>query len=181
MKKVCITFLLLLSYVSAQEATLEQNKLIFTCKDEIQVTDYQEFTSENLISYILEKEIKHPHIVYAQALVETGWFTSKIFKENNNLFGMREPAKRETTALGTRYKHAYYSCWQESVDDYLLWQQMFKKTPIDTEKDYFKLLHSRYAEDKKYVSVLKIVIKRDTIEWKSPILKTSNEQLSLLN
>lgn len=153
------------------------------CKDEVQFIENQEFTSENLITYILEKEIKHPQIVYAQALVETGWFTSKIFRENKNLFGMREPNKRETTALGTKYKHAYYSSWKESVDDYLLWQKMFKKTPIETETDYFKLLRARYAEDKRYVEVLKIVIKRDTVQWKllHPTLKTSNELLSSIN
>lgn len=173
MKLLCLTSLLLLSFISTQEATLEQSKLEF--KKEAQSIDNQEFTALNLKNYILEKGIKHPHIVYAQALVETGNFQSRIFKENNNLFGMKyvgdcnckitPKGKRKTTALGSRYKHAYYKSWQESVDDYLLWQQMFKKTPIETETDYFKLLHSRYAEDKSYVNVLKIVIKRDTIQW----------------
>jgi uncharacterized FlgJ-related protein len=165
MKRICVIFLLLHIAISAQEATLKQKPFVFKEESKLQVIENQEFNPENLVNYIIEKQIKHPHIVYAQALIETGWFTSKIFKENNNLFGMKQPSKRVTTALGTRYRHAYYSDWKQSVDDYLLWQQMFKKTPIETEKDYFKLLHSKYAEDKSYVNVLKIVIKRDTIKW----------------
>ena len=38
--------------------------------------------------------------ITAQAAHETGNFTSKIFKENNNLFGMKKPAVRKTYAIG---------------------------------------------------------------------------------
>ena len=48
-----------------------------------------EFSEENLKEYICLKKIKHPEIVYAQALIETGGFTSTIYKQNNNLFGMK--------------------------------------------------------------------------------------------
>jgi flagellum-specific peptidoglycan hydrolase FlgJ len=134
------------------------------------------FSNKELIAYLLQKKIKHPHIVYAQAILETDRFTSRIFKENNNLFGMKyihdcncsitRNAVRETTALGSRYKHAYYSSWQSSVDDYLHWQRMFKRTPVKTEDEYFELLGKRYAVDKRYVSVLKKLITKDTIKWK---------------
>lgn len=138
-------------------------------------TNIESFSPTNLQKYIIEKQIRHPHIVYAQALLETGEFTSTIFKENHNLFGMKYVGDfnykygRPTTAIGARYKHAVYTHWKKSVDDYLLWQQMFKKTPIEKESEYFALLRSRYAEDKRYVAALKLIIEQYCLDktWES--------------
>ncbi len=47
-----------------------------------------DFSEPKLKEYILDLNIRFPHIVMAQAKVETGHFTSPIFRENNNLFGM---------------------------------------------------------------------------------------------
>ena len=128
-----------------------------------------EFSPANLQHYIVEKKIKHPQIVYAQALLETGEFKSTIFKENHNLFGMKYVGgikySRPTTAIGAKYGHAVYDHWKKSVDDYQLWQQMFKKTPTEKEEEYFALLRKRYAEDIRYVAVLKTIIQKDTIKW----------------
>lgn len=121
------------------------------------------FTKENLQQYILTKRIIHPEIVFAQAVLETGNFSSRIFRENHNLFGMRLAKKRRTLAIGERYNHAVYNNWMESVDDYLLWQQQFKKTPLELEKHYYRLLDRIYAEDPNYVKVVKIVRRRN--DW----------------
>ena len=43
-----------------------------------------QFSPEKLRAYILELNIKFPHIVYAQARLETGNFKSQIFKTNHN-------------------------------------------------------------------------------------------------
>lgn len=122
------------------------------------------FSKEALWCYILEKNILHPEIVYAQAVLETGNFKSKIFRENHNLFGMKLAKVRPTVATGERYKHATYCHWTDSVDDYLLWQQMWQKTPIETEHQYFKLLDRLYAEDPNYIKVVKLVRERN-YEW----------------
>jgi len=45
-------------------------------------------------------------LITAQAGFETGNFTSVIFKENNNLFGMKLPKVRKTTAIGENRGHA---------------------------------------------------------------------------
>lgn len=122
------------------------------------------FRADSLIIYIERLGIKHPDIVYAQAILETGEFTSPIFKENNNLFGMKyvkdfkSRYPRPTTAIGSQFGHAVYNNWRLSVDDYQLWQDMFKKTPIESESDYLQLLDSRYAVPGKYVPVLKGII-----------------------
>ncbi len=49
----------------------------------------QPFSEEALIELIKDCNLKYPHIVLAQAKVESGHYKSRIFKQNNNLFGMR--------------------------------------------------------------------------------------------
>jgi flagellum-specific peptidoglycan hydrolase FlgJ len=120
------------------------------------------FTSELLREYIKEKGILHPDIVYAQAVLETGNFTSRIFRESHNLFGMKLPKIRPTVATGERYGHATYCHWKDSVDDYLLWQEMWSN--IETEAVYYTLLQRVYAEDQNYTRLVKTIRKRN-YEW----------------
>ncbi len=122
----------------------------------------KEFSPENLKGYIEDLNIKYPHIVYAQALQETGYFTSAIFRENNNLFGMKEPRVRPTTALGTKRNHAYYSNWMNSTKDYALWQASLSQY-VYNEEEYFELLSRIYAEDTNYIDRLKAIIGRDDL------------------
>lgn len=77
----------------------------------------------NLLNFFIDEGIEDnaARILVAQALHETGGFKSKLFKENNNLFGMKEAVKRPETADGTKNGHAFYSSWQESAEDLLLW------------------------------------------------------------
>ena len=52
---------------------------------------------------------------------ETGNFTSDIFKNNNNLFGMRLPRVRETTATDSRNNFAVYPDRMHSIWDIVLY------------------------------------------------------------
>ena len=113
-----------------------------------------EFSPEKLKAYILELNIKFPHIVYAQAQLETGEFKSKIFKENNNLFGLKQATRRPTTSKGTENGHAYFDEWKESVVDYAFYQAAYLKE-IRSESEYLEYLGANYAEDPNYVSKVK--------------------------
>ena len=42
------------------------------------------FSKDALIDKIKTLNIKYPHIVLAQSIIETGHWTSNIFKENNS-------------------------------------------------------------------------------------------------
>jgi hypothetical protein len=84
----------------------------------IVVREYREFSEEKLIEKITELNFKYPHIILAQAKLESGHFKSTIFLENNNMFGMKEAKLRANLAKGTNRGHAYYETWQESVIDY---------------------------------------------------------------
>jgi uncharacterized FlgJ-related protein len=115
------------------------------------------FDVDALKLYISDLGIKFPKIVYAQAVVESGNFESKIFLENNNLFGMKVAKSRPTTAKGERNGYAYYDSWQMSVIDYALYQSAYARK-ISTESGYYEHLGSNYAESgNDYIKRLKDV------------------------
>lgn len=161
MLRLCIVIIFILNTIEIGNSVPLQKECI---SFEIVIDDC--FRTDSLIVYIERLGIKHPDIVYAQAILETGEFTSPIFRENNNLFGMKyvkdfkSRYPRPTTAIGSQFGHAVYNNWRLSVDDYQLWQDMFKKTPIESESDYLQLLDSRYAVPGKYVPVLRGIINK---------------------
>ena len=102
------------------------------------------FSKENLEKEINKQGIKYPDIVMAQAKIESGHFTSAIFKENNNLFGMKLPAQRKTTAIGKNRGHAKYETWQDSVKDYKIWQDTLGWSSLPKEM-YIQKLSDKYC------------------------------------
>ena len=100
--------------------------------------------------------IKFPDVVFAQAVLETGHFTSKLFRDSNNLFGMKVPSKRETLSVGKiKGGYAVFENWEKSVNDYLLWQDyILRNKNINSQKEYLKLIDRIYAENEKYVLLL---------------------------
>lgn len=119
-------------------------------------------THELLYEVINEKNIKHPEVVFAQAIIESGHFKSPLFINKNNLFGMKVPKKRETTAVNKGNKgYAKYHSWDSSVDDYLLWQEFTLKNKNElTKTQYLSLLGKIYAKDKNYITSLKRVMNK---------------------
>ena len=112
------------------------------------------FSEENLERRIKEMGIAYPDVVLAQAKIETGYFTSEIFRENNNMFGMKVAKQRETTAIGENRNHAQYTSWIQSLIDYKLWQdKMIHKAR--TKHAYLNYLKRNYAEDKDYITKIK--------------------------
>lgn len=125
-------------------------------------TKYQSerFTVEKLVTQMKAEKIRFTDVVLAQALLESGEFTSRIFKRNHNLFGMKKAEYRTTTAIGTRYGHARYECWQCSVQDYALLQQnILRKHPSFNRSQYLSYISKRYAKNRHYNSLLKKRIK----------------------
>lgn len=115
------------------------------------------FSEERLIEMIISLNLKFPHIVLAQGILETGRWESKLFKYNNNLFGMREARVRINTAAGTRSNHAYYNSWRESLYDYAFYQCRYLSR-VKTEDEYFEYLSKNYAESENYVNAVKSII-----------------------
>ena len=106
-------------------------------------------------NYIRELGIEHPSIVYAQSIAETGHYTSVIFRENHNIFGMKKPTQRRTLATGVNRGHATYDSWKQSIFDYWLWQKYYYKG-----ENYYDFLESwGYATSKEYINLLKSIKK----------------------
>jgi len=120
------------------------------------------FSQANLIKLLKDLHVRFPSIVLAQSILETGHWESKIYKVNNNLFGMREAAARIRTAQGTRYNHAFYKNWKESVYDYAFYQARYMNK-AKTKKQYYKALGKSYAESPTYVKNLKRVVLRENL------------------
>jgi flagellum-specific peptidoglycan hydrolase FlgJ len=118
-----------------------------------------EFSVDELKNTLIRFNIKFPHIVFAQAVLESGEFKSKLFIENNNMFGMKIAKQRPTTAKGSESNYAKYDNWMMSVLDYALFQSAFLRK-IKTEEAYYRYLSSNYAEDPGYVSKLKQIAEK---------------------
>ena len=111
---------------------------------------------------LIRLDVKFPDIVLAQTILESGHFVSKIAKQNNNLFGMRMPKIRETTAIGQRYGYARYYNWKESVKDYKLWQEaLLKKYPNMTKGQYKSYINRVYSTGKNYISKINLIIQKN--------------------
>lgn len=117
-----------------------------------------EFTKENLIAYMDSVDILYPDVVLAQSELETGQYKSNIFKENNNLFGMKVPSIRKHKTIGKNRGHAVYEDWMKSVDDYKLWQNFMINNNIRSKEQYLNYLSRNYAEDKQYKRKLKKIM-----------------------
>jgi hypothetical protein len=129
------------------------------------INEYNEFSEEKLISKLKELNFRFPHIVLAQSKIETGHFKSKMFNENNNLFGMKQAKTRINTAGGTQHGHAYYDTWTESVYDYALYSSTYLHK-IKNESQYYSYLSQNYATDPGYVSKLKNIIEKENLKTK---------------
>jgi uncharacterized FlgJ-related protein len=111
---------------------------------------------------LLRHDIKFPDIVLAQAVLESGNFASKVTKQNNNLFGMKMPKVRETTAIGQRYGYARYYSWKDSVKDYKLWQEaLLKKYPNMTRGQFKAYINRMYSTGKNYISKINLIIQKN--------------------
>lgn len=142
----CITLTLIALFIS-----LEVGSASFKRRAELP------FSPSNMLTTMTEMGIVYPDIVMAQAKIETAHFTSKVFRENHNLFGMRLPRKRSTTAIGEQYNHAEYTSWRQSVVDYKIWQDRVL-TRVKSRRAYLKYLSKYYATDKQYVTLIKQMI-----------------------
>jgi hypothetical protein len=136
------------------------------------ITDYErgliiksldEFTEAKLIQELSRLNFKFPHIVLAQAKLETGNFTSKIFLENNNLFGMKEAKVRINLARTTQYNHAYYDSWRESIYDYSLYCATYLHK-LKSESEYYEYISNTYAEDPNYIVKLQQIVEKEKLK-----------------
>ena len=113
-----------------------------------------QFSESRMIHLAKSLGIKHIDIMVAQARIETGWYTSPIFIHNKNIFGMKLPERRGTTAIGSNRGHAQYTSWQQSVADYKLWQDKAMARNKSRRK-YLRYIGRTYAQNSNYLNLIK--------------------------
>lgn len=119
---------------------------------------YNEEFSPKALRKLLEKlHVKNIDIIMAQSKIETSHYSSQVYLENNNLFGMRQAKNRITTATGSNLGHATYDSWQESAIDLALYQTAYLRNK--TDKEYLNYLGANYATNKEYVTLINKMIK----------------------
>jgi hypothetical protein len=95
--------------------------------------------------------------IVRQSQLESGNYTSSLFKNANNLFGMKKPRIRKTLSNEGSYllpegEFATFDTLAESVLDRVLWDQYFKINIDLSVLDYLVEVQSKgYAEDPNYI------------------------------
>ena len=120
----------------------------------------EEFSPQRLRELLVLLDVPDPDMIFKQAKLETGWFTSRVFKEGRNLFGMHLSRVRETTASGyiiadNNRKVSKYDTWVDSVLDFVLYLEYYESLGYDIHNYDEFLTLSGYCESEGYVNLLK--------------------------
>jgi uncharacterized FlgJ-related protein len=160
-----IAYLSLTGMISGAKKEGFKEALNIPAESEIVILDADAnvFSQEALVQELKRLNVRFPHIALAQSILETGHYESRIYKENNNLFGMKQAKARATTAKGTELGHAYYNDWKESVVDYAFYQAAYLNK-IRKESKYLKYLDKNYAEASNYDTRLSEIIERENLK-----------------
>lgn len=116
--------------------------------DTIQLTSL-DLNEENFYLACGRLGITHPNIVYAQAVLESGHFTSSLYKRTNNMLGLYNSRKK----CYYKFKH-----WSECLVAY---RDMVQYKYVGG--DYYTFLNDLpYAEDRHYVRKVRRLTKQRT-------------------
>lgn len=150
-----VVILLIVAFFALKFATREEKKTY--------IYNPERSRLERLVVILDSLEVRFPRIYVCQMILETGSFTSAVFRENRNVCGMKHNGRGYS--LGANRDHAKYSRIAMSVEDYRVWQeQRLKLRPdVDTEEEYLQMLDSlplpyqgaRYAVDTAYTTKLR--------------------------
>lgn len=111
---------------------------LLSSNDRQERTFYTNKFNFELFKKAVEFNCSNYDIVIKQAILETGWFKSNIFKTKNNLFGFYDGKGK-------------YNHWYKSVIDYARYQKRKYKGG-----DYYSFLRqSGYSVDSLYIDKLK--------------------------
>lgn len=118
-------------------------------KKEIQEPINQTKVREIFESTFLGKYEPMKRLLFAQAFHETGGFTSRSFKEENNLFGMKVPTRRAFLGKkSTKSAYAKYDNVQDSLKDMIIYLNFVNMPVVVTAEQYARELKVRsYYED----------------------------------
>ena len=163
--------------VQQRYKVLEVNALVrsgnASAQDSLYLEEMKKMFKTNRVSEVLQRLHPHPvSIVLAQAAIESGWGTSRFFKEANNIFGIWSYNSNENRirAGGSRgetnvYLRKYDSLFESIYDYYLTIAKAsaykeFREARLYSDNPYRLIWHlSRYSEKRyEYVRSLRNMI-----------------------
>jgi hypothetical protein len=113
------------------------------------INEPEPVTDSLLMQFLVENGAWYPKILLKQAKIESGNYSSEIFKNSCNLYGMKKVGKRQTTQIGIYGGYGVYTNWCESALDRLLWDVFYFKGEKPSKDEYIQAM-SIYAEDTTY-------------------------------
>lgn len=141
-------------------------------------SEVPQFTPEILMKTLKDSGIYFPDIVWSQSALETGNWTSKVYVQNHNLFGMKLPGRRSTTALGSKRGYASYSDWVQSVRDFKLWQKALRIDSNTSREKYYSILNRIYSKNPSYIAHVKKIVTNRARPLENKLTKLSEESLN---
>jgi hypothetical protein len=147
MKKIIFCLALLFS-VQTSLVMGDTNHVTYLAEVVIRPEDYSETVLNTLCKLGVSDEISI--IILAQAIHESANFTSYVFENTWNPFGMKLASVRETTRAGRFKDYSKYNSLEDAVTDYYLYMKSrnISLTGELSVYQYVRLLKSKgYFED----------------------------------
>lgn len=107
-----------------------------------------------LYNFLIENNAWYPDILLKQAKIESANYTSSLFKNSNNIYGMKRVSRRQTTQSHQYNGYGTYQNWCLCVLDRLLWDRFTFNNVKPTREEYLKAM-TIYAEDPNYINKIK--------------------------
>jgi len=140
---VLVVFLLCIHFSLSYLHPNDYNEEVTPIADTICLED--SFSVKDFVLELHLQGIKYPDVVLRQACWETGFFSSKIWREKNNPFGLYH------TIDSIHGEYILFNDWRSAITYYKEWQDKRYKGG-----DYYEfLIKVGYAQDSNYVHSVK--------------------------
>ena len=161
--------LILIAYVSKHDVSKTENNTDILSEKTLEhyigeaiLYPSDEINDSILECYLLEVGAWYPDILLAQAKIESGTYTSNVFKAANNLYGMRTVNSRFHCQTGRYNSYGHYDSWKLSVIDRILWDLFIFDSIKPDRNQYLRALRN-YAEAQNYIETIEKVINSNNI------------------
>lgn len=106
----------------------------------------------SVATLLIELNAWYPEIKMAQIKIESGFGTSTLAKNSNNICGMRRTSSRETTQVKKQDCNGYgvYNNWESCIIDMVLWDKAVFGNKKPTRQEYLNRINIIYSETQGY-------------------------------
>lgn len=114
--------------------------------------DHYKPSKQEFTEFCVEHSILYPEVVWAQAGIESGWFTSSMYRRKCNFLGLYD-------SRNSRYFS--FDTWTDCLLAYRDNVQYRYSGPVDNVEHYLGWIQSTgYASDPEYLSKIRSIIRK---------------------